>query len=102
MRRAVCWSCASHFASLSFSQEGEDLILRRLLEGQEWGFYVDVGCASSVAILQQHFIFYRRGWRGINVDATAEAIARFHKARRRDINVVAAVSSDGRGDHADF
>ncbi len=27
----------------SYSQEGEDMILRRIFEGQETGFYVDVG-----------------------------------------------------------
>ena len=86
---------AGHFASLSYSQEGEDLVLRRLLEGRESGFYVDVG-AHHPWRFSNTFIFYQRGWRGMNIDATAEAIARFHKARRRDINVVAAVSSDGR------
>ncbi|MEA2065142.1 MAG: SAM-dependent methyltransferase, partial [Patescibacteria group bacterium] len=31
------------FASLSYSQEGEDMILKRIFESQKNGFYIDVG-----------------------------------------------------------
>jgi FkbM family methyltransferase len=85
----------AYFAIRSFSQEGEDMVLRRLFEGQAHGFYVDVGAHHPWRFSNTYF-FYKRGWRGINIDATAESIAKFHHTRRRDINVEAAVSSDGR------
>ena len=68
----------------SYSPEGEDVVLARIFDGRSTGFYVDIGC----------YLFYRRGWRGINVDATPGVKTNFQKIRPRDINIESFVSAD--------
>lgn len=75
----------------SYAQEGEDLILERIFERQKTGFYVDVGAYHPVRF-SNTYRFYKRGWRGLNIEARAESIALFNKLRPRDINICAAVS----------
>jgi hypothetical protein len=48
-----------------YSQEGEDLILQRIFEHKQKGFYVDVGDYHPF-LFSNTYIFYLRGWRGIN------------------------------------
>ena len=57
------------WANISYSQEGEDLILERFFEGKEIGFFVDIGAHHPMRF-SNTYIFYLKGWRGINVDAT--------------------------------
>ncbi len=52
----------------SFSQNGEDLLLNKLFQGKKKGFYIDVGSNHPV-ILSNTYFFYRRGWRGITIEA---------------------------------
>ena len=76
----------------SYSQEGEDRVLASLLfkvhGGKEIsdGFYVDVGAHHPYRYSNTCF-FYRRGWRGINIDAMPGSMDLFRKERPRDINV---------------
>jgi FkbM family methyltransferase len=79
---------------ISFAQEGEDMVLRRLFEGRKGGFYVDIG-AHHPRRFSNTYYFYRRGWSGINVDAMPGAMAPFRRIRPRDINVEAAIGSPG-------
>jgi len=79
------------YALKSYSQEGEDMILRRLLENQQTGFYVDVG-AHHPKRFSNTYIFYKKGWRGINIDAMPGSIKLFNKIRPRDINIEVAIS----------
>ncbi|MBP7829141.1 MAG: FkbM family methyltransferase [Kiritimatiellae bacterium] len=81
------------YARVSYAQEGEDLILAELLRGVDRGFYVDIG-AHHPRRFSNTYYFYRRGWRGVNVDARPGGMAAFRRWRPRDINVEAAV---GRG-----
>jgi FkbM family methyltransferase len=75
----------------SWAQEGEDLVLRRFFEGQKQGFYVDVG-AHHPHRFSNTFWFYRRGWRGINIDAMPGSMELFHLHRPEDINLELAIS----------
>lgn len=52
---------------LCYGQDGEDLILDRMLERQADGFYVDVGAHHPVRS-SNTYLFYRRGWRDININ----------------------------------
>lgn len=70
----------------SWSQEGEDLILNRLLKRKSIGFYVDVG-AHHPRRFSNTYLFYRRGWHGINIDATPGSMRPFNRLRRRDTNL---------------
>lgn len=79
------------FANLSYSQEGEDMILARIFENKIQGFYVDIG-AHHPQRFSNTMIFYKRGWRGINIDAMPGSMAPFFAERPLDINLEAAVS----------
>lgn len=84
----------SPHARPSFSQEGEDLLLARMFEEQKSGFYVDVGAHHPARFSNTHLL-YRRGWRGINIDATPGSMATFRESRPSDINLEVAIASDG-------
>jgi FkbM family methyltransferase len=80
-------------AVLSYSQEGEDLILQRIFEKRDTGFYVDVG-AHHPKRFSNTYKFYRRGWRGINIDATPGSMAAFRRVRPRDINLEMGIGAN--------
>ncbi|WP_271829617.1 FkbM family methyltransferase [Dolichospermum circinale] len=77
----------------SYSQEGEDMILRRLFEKQSDGFYVDVG-AHHPKRFSNTFIFYSKGWKGINIDAMPGSMKAFNKQRPRDKNLEISIAKE--------
>ena len=79
------------YAKKSYSQEGEDLILQRFFEKQTVGFYVDVG-AHHPRRYSNTYLFYKKGWSGINIDAMPNSMKRFDKYRPRDINIEKPIS----------
>ncbi len=79
------------YGCISSSQEGEDMILRRIFERKEKGFYVDVGAHHPTRFSNTYF-FYKKGWRGINIDATPSSMKKFRKVRPRDINLEIPIS----------
>ena len=79
------------YSTLSYSQEGEDLILKRLFDGQKKGLYVDVG-AHHPKRFSNTYLFYKMGWRGINIDAMPGSMEKFKEVRPEDINIEAAIS----------
>lgn len=74
------------YGRFSFSQEGEDLILLRLLNDRNKGFYIDIGAHHPYRFSNTH-IFYSRGWKGINVEPNPVLIKSFYRHRKRDINL---------------
>ena len=80
-----------YYAIKSYSQEGEDMILRRLFEKQEKGFYLDIG-AHHPKRFSNTFFFYKKGWKGINIDAMPNSMNFFQKIRPRDINIEQPIS----------
>jgi len=78
------------------SQEGEDILVKRLLKSNYFkqGFFVDVGAYDPVK-LSNTFHYYLRGWRGINIDPNPIMKERFDDVRPLDINVNMGVSSHG-------
>ncbi|HQY58608.1 MAG: FkbM family methyltransferase [Nitrospira sp.] len=77
----------------SYAQEGEDLVLNRLFEGQRHGFYVDVG-AHHPFRFSNTYLLSRRGWRGINIDPNPEAMRLFGQWRRRDVNLMIGIAEE--------
>jgi FkbM family methyltransferase len=77
----------------SYAQEGEDMILSRLFEGRDVGFYVDVG-AHHPKRFSNTYLFYKMGWHGINIDAMPGSMALFKRWRSRDINLEVAVAKE--------
>lgn len=77
---------------ISFSQEGEDLILARIFDVLEIknGFFVDIG-AHHPFRFSNTFYFYKRGWTGLNVDACPGTMKLFNHFRPRDITVESGI-----------
>ncbi len=69
-----------------YAQDGEDLVLARLLDYKEKGFYIDIG-AHHPTRFSNTYLFYLKGWSGINIDAQPESMQIFNKYRPRDINI---------------
>lgn len=74
------------YARVCYSQEGEDVILARLLEQTPPGVYVDVG-AHHPSRFSNTKLLYDSGWRGLNIDALPGSMNRFRRCRPRDVNL---------------
>jgi len=72
--------------NFSYSQEGEDMVLKRIFSHQTSGFYVDIG-AHHPKRFSNTYIFYKKKWKGINIDALPGSMKLFNKLRPRDINL---------------
>ncbi len=73
----------------SYSQDGEDMLLSSFLDdlgGRDRGYYIDVGALHPFRFSNTAH-FYDRGWNGINIEPTPNAIKLFEKHRTRDINL---------------
>jgi len=72
----------------SYSQDGEDVVLDSFYEGCKnyRGFYVDIGAHHPVRF-SNTWMFYKKGWKGINIDPTPGSMKAFNLLRRRDINL---------------
>jgi FkbM family methyltransferase len=77
--------------ALHYSQEGEDVVLARLLGAKSNGFFVDIG-AHHATRFSNTYSLYRRGWRGLNIDATPGSMESFSRIRPEDINLEMAIS----------
>jgi FkbM family methyltransferase len=86
----VTWD---QWAVRSWSQEGEDQILRRIFERKKNGFYVDIG-AHHPKRFSNTFLFYKQGWHGINIDAMPGSMRAFQKTRPRDINLELGIGEE--------
>ena len=72
--------------TLFYSQNSEDVLLARCFEGENQGFYVDVGAEDPVeGSITRHF--YERGWNGINIEPVPFFFDRLANDRPRDINL---------------
>lgn len=78
---------------LSHAQEGEDLILARLLCSNKVkkGFFVDIGAHHPFRFSNTYY-FYKRGWSGINIDPCPGTFKLFNRLRSRDITIECGVS----------
>ena len=75
----------------SYSQNGEDLILIDYFNENPNGFYVDIGCHHPFRF-SNTYLLYKKGWRGLNVDANKWTISLFNFFRKRDTNQVSVIS----------
>ena len=70
--------------------EGEDLVILDNLQDINYGFFVDAGCYHPTH-LNNTFLLYKKGWRGINIDLSEYTIDLFNFSRPKDININNAV-----------
>lgn len=74
----------------SYSQNFEDVLLRRALKDIKDGFYLDVGAADPVE-MSDTYGFYQLGWHGINIEPQQAYFDRLTYMRPRDINLQVVV-----------
>lgn len=70
----------------TYSQYGEDLIIDKLLDFKKRGVYIDIGAYDPFRFSNTNR-FYKKGWRGINIEPDNERFKKFLKFRPRDINL---------------
>ena len=75
----------------TYSQNGEDIQIIKYFQNKEKAFYVDVGCFHPTRI-NNTYLLYKKGWRGINIDPSKFSIDLFKFFRPDDINLCQAVS----------
>lgn len=88
------WNYLDGSSFRSYSSEGEDMILRKIFYGKEKGFYVDIGAFHPKKASNTYY-FYKKGWKGINIDAMPGSMRLFNKLRKRDINLEFPLGNDG-------
>ncbi|HET6883635.1 MAG TPA: FkbM family methyltransferase [Pirellulales bacterium] len=84
------WGDHSHDPTISYAQNGEDILLARALKGKTTGFYIDVG-ANDPVVGSVTKLFYDRGFSGINIEP-GQSFGRLSRARPRDTNLQIALS----------
>jgi FkbM family methyltransferase len=62
------------------------MVLKRIFSNQTNGFYIDVGAHHPKRFSNTYF-FYKKKWKGINIDALPGSMKLFNKLRPRDINL---------------
>ena len=77
---------------ISHAQNFEDIILLRALHDVKVGFYIDIG-ANDPVIDSVSFAFFKKKWRGINVEPSPYYADLLRKARPDDTVLEAFVSS---------
>ncbi|MBX9852295.1 MAG: FkbM family methyltransferase [Cytophagaceae bacterium] len=78
-------------ATVAYSQEGEDLLLQKLFGQKKDGYFVDVG-AHHPKLYSNTYFFYKKGWRGINIDPLPGIMEEFKILRPGDINLEIGIS----------
>lgn len=79
-------------SEVTYAQYNEDIILSALLYDVKKGFYVDVGANYPVIDSVTQF-FYKRGWRGVNIEPIEGLYKQLKKQRPRDINLNIGIGS---------
>jgi FkbM family methyltransferase len=76
-----------------FSQTGEDIIIKTLLDHKKNGFYIEVGCNQPITHSNTFDLYLNNGWNGICIDANVKLTNYFKKIRPLDHVVFAAISN---------
>ena len=79
------------FSQLSFAQEGEDLVLNKIFGNQSNGFYIDIGANHPIRFSNTWF-FYKKGWRGINIEPNPDMFKLLEEYRPHDLNLNIGIS----------
>lgn len=80
------------YSNLYWSQEGEDILLKRIFANKKNGFYVDVGAYHSSRFSNTYKLYKENYWRGVNIDPSLSSYLNLKKKRKRDINLNIGIS----------
>lgn len=84
-----------YIPKFSYSQAGEDLVLNSLLLEKENGFYVDIGAYHPV-FLSNTYLFYKKGWTGIQIEPNKKRSKLFRKKRKNSLTLEFGIGPDNR------
>ncbi len=76
---------------ISYAQNAEDVVLRRLFPAEHRGFYIDIGANNPLEDTVTRY-FYEQGWRGINIEP-GEIFHELTVHRPRDVNLNLGLSN---------
>lgn len=86
LRKLLGYKEPSVYLNDSYAQEGEDIFLDCLFKSKPNGFFIDVGAHHPLRF-SNTYKFYKKGWRGINIDAMPGSMVLFNNLRPEDINL---------------
>lgn len=78
-------------ALLSYSQQAEDLAIQRYFEDKQNGFFIDIGAFHPIKY-SNTYLFYKKGWNGINIEPNPENIELFKVIRPNDLTLNIGIS----------
>ena len=84
---------SSRYKRVGFSQNGEDAILPIYLHCRKKGLYIDIGCSHPFAYSNTYY-FYKRGWKGICIDASNQFANKYKKYRPNDLFINSGVGAN--------
>src|SRR3989344_6283250 len=79
----------------SYSQGRDDLEIDKLLKFKKKGFYIDVG-AGDPTRFNNTYRFYKRGWRGINIEPNVDSFYFLREKRKSDLNLNILISNSNK------
>lgn len=80
------------YSNLYWSQEGEDILIKRIFANKKNGFYVDVGAHHSSRFSNTYKLYKENYWNGVNIDPSLSSYIDLKKKRKRDININIGIS----------
>ena len=80
------------YSNLYWSQEGEDILIKRIFANKKNGFYVDVGAHHSSRFSNTYKLYKENFWNGVNIDPSLSSYLDLKKKRKRDININVGIS----------
>jgi FkbM family methyltransferase len=83
------------YAQVYYSQEGEEIILRRFFNYKNEGFFVDIGAHHPIRF-SNTYLLYKMGWRGINIDPMPGCMLEFDRFRKMDINIEVGIADNAK------
>tara|TARA_Y100000996_G_scaffold397398_1_gene364390 strand:+ start:449 stop:1120 length:672 start_codon:yes stop_codon:yes gene_type:complete len=75
----------------TYSQCGEDLFIKNFFRNKRNGKFVDLGAYNPIKY-NNTYLLYQKGWTGINIDLNETSIDQFNIIRKKDKNIIAAIS----------
>jgi len=82
----------AHKNRKTYSQWGEDNYIIDFFKNKKNGFYIDIGCFHPI-FYSNTCLLYKKGWKGINIDANQTSIDLFNLSRPNDHNICSAISN---------
>ena len=80
------------YSNLYWSQEGEDILVKRIFANKKNGFYVDIGAHHSSRLSNTYKLYKENYWNGVNIDPSLSSYLDLKKKRKRDININVGIS----------